>query len=117
MIRLGVIGYGYWGPNLVRNFVATSGCQVVSICDLVGANLNSAKQRYPSVHVTTDYLEIVRSPEIDAVIIATPVSMHFIMAKEALEHGKHIFVEKPFTSSVEEARILVDLADKKSLKI
>ena len=117
MINLGIIGFGYWGPNLVRNFNSTSGCKVVSICDLAEENLIKAKQSYSSVYVTTNYQEVVRSSEVHAVIIATPVTSHFAIAKEALENGKHIFVEKPFTFSVKEAETLVELAQKKNLKI
>src|SRR3989338_4083924 len=117
MINLAVIGYGYWGPNLVRNFHATTGCKIVFICDLKQCARDRAVQSYPSVEVTDDYHQVVKSSQIDAVVIATPVLSHFAIAKEALENGKHIFIEKPFTASVAEARILIELAEKKKLKI
>ena len=117
MIRIGVVGYGYWGPNLVRNFLALEHVKVVSVCDSDKKALNRAKRQYPALEFFTNYHEITDSDKIDAVVIVTPVSTHFELAKRALESGKHIFVEKPFTASVKEAEELIRLADKKKLKI
>lgn len=117
MIKLGVIGYGYWGPNVVRNFNSVASVEVVSICDFQQSALNRAQQSYSNANLTCDYREILRSPEIDAVVIVTPVSTHYELAKMALENGKHIFVEKPFTLSVDQAEELIELAEKKKLKI
>lgn len=117
MIRIGVIGYGYWGPNIVRNFSGIDGVQVVSLCDLNSGALGKAKKNYPALTTTSDPDDILSAPDIDAVAVITPVFTHFELAKKALENGKHVFVEKPFTSSSAQAQELVELADKKNLKI
>ncbi len=117
MIRLGVIGYGYWGPNVVRNFHGIAGCQVVALCDKNPVALQRAKQTYPSLRSSTDPSEILTSADIDAVAVVTPVWTHFELTKEALENGKHVFVEKPFTSTMAQAEELIELAEKKNLKI
>jgi len=106
MIKLGIIGYGYWGPNLVRNFTNTDGCLVTHICDLDTKKLEIAKKIYPSIDTTSSIDEIFSNPQIDAVVIATPVSTHFDLALKALESSKHILVEKPLTDSIEKAKIL-----------
>jgi predicted dehydrogenase len=117
MIRMGVIGYGYWGPNIVRNFNAGDGCQVVGICDVKPDALKRASKSYPQLKVTSDYEELLSSTDIEAIAIITPVFTHFEIAKKALLQGKHVFVEKPFTYNASEAEELVDLADKKNLKV
>jgi predicted dehydrogenase len=117
MINVGIIGYGYWGPNIVRNFNSVDGMRVLSICDKDERNLNRARKAYPQVTATKDSCEILRSKDIDAVAVITPVSSHFNLAKKALENGKHIFVEKPFTATVQEAEELIELAEKKKLII
>src|SRR5215475_12141011 len=117
LIRVGVIGYGYWGPNIVRNFSALERCDVVAVCDRNAKALHRARKSYPAVHLTTDFSEILRSPEIDAVAVVTPVWTHFELAKAALENGKHVFVEKPFTSNSTQATQLIELADRKNLRI
>ena len=117
MIRIGVIGYGYWGPNIVRNLCGLESAQVVAISDKSPAAQRRAKHAHPSVHVTSEASEVLCSPDIDPVAIVTPVWTHFELAKIALENGKHVFVEKPFTSSAIQAEILIELAQKKNLKI
>jgi predicted dehydrogenase len=117
MIRIGVLGFGYWGPNVVRNFSNLPGCEVVSICDENPAMMKRAGQAYPSAHVSTNPSDVLTSPEIDAVAIVTPVGTHFELAQKALENGKHVFVEKPFTSTVAQAEKLIELAEQKNLKI
>ena len=117
MIRIGVIGYGYWGPNIVRNLWALDSTRVVAICDKNPEAQKRAKHAYPDVHVTSDAAEILRSPGIDAVAIITPVWTHFELARTALANGKHVFVEKPFTSNAMQAEELIELALKKDLKI
>lgn len=117
MLRLGIIGYGYWGPNIVRNFSNAAGSQVLTVCDMNKGTLEKVKKAYPQIKVTTDASELVHDKEIDAIAIATPVFTHFELAKRALEAGKHIFVEKPFTHTVAEGEELVELASKKKLKI
>lgn len=116
-MKLGLIGYGYWGPNIARNFAGTDNVDVVSICDMSDAALQKAGKIYPNVILTKEYKDITESPNIDAVAVVTPVFTHYEFAKSALEHGKHIFVEKPFTSTVAQAEELVELADKKGLTI
>jgi predicted dehydrogenase len=116
-IRVGVIGYGYWGPNVVRNLFGVDDTSVEMLCDMNPSALARAKKNYPSLEVTTSSDDILKSTEIDAVAIVTPVWTHYKLAKAALENGKHVFVEKPFTSSSEQAEELIDLADRKNLKI
>src|SRR6266436_9492864 len=117
MIRIGVIGYGYWGPNIVRNLRGLEGCQVSAVCDQSPAALKRVKQTHPDLAVTTKSSELFASPEIDAIAVVTPVGAHFELAKAALEHGKHVFVEKPFTSTTRQAEELIELAERKNLKI
>jgi len=117
MLRIGVIGYGYWGPNIVRNFNAIDGATVISLCDLNETALGKARKLYPSLTTSTDVQSVLSSKDIDAVAIITPVFTHFELAKKALENGKHVFVEKPFTSTIAQAEELVELAAKKNLKI
>src|SRR5881296_4275571 len=117
MIRTGVIGYGYWGPNIVRNLRSLEGCQLAAVCDQSPAALQRVRQAYPDLPVTRKPYDLLTSPEIDAVAVVTPVSTHFDLAKAALENGKHIFVEKPFTSTAEQAEELIELAERKRLRI
>ena len=117
MIRIGVIGYGYWGPNVARNIHNVEGAQLVAICDKSLAALKRAKQAYPYIHVTSDPCEVLTSTEIDVIAVVTPVWTHFELAKAALHNGKHVFVEKPFTSSAAQAEELIELAEKKNRKI
>ena len=116
-MNFGVIGYGYWGPNIVRNLASLEGSRVVAIAELSqGARLR-AQKAYPGISVISDASEVIKSPEIDAVAIVTPVWTHYELAKSALENGKHVFVEKPFTSSIEQGEKLVELAARKNLRI
>jgi predicted dehydrogenase len=117
MLKVGIIGYGYWGPNIVRNFSSIEGSTVLSICDCDQIALYRARQSYPNIPVTRDCNDILSSPQIDVVAVITPVSTHFALAKKALENGKHVFVEKPFTATVAEADELITLAEKKKLII
>ncbi len=110
MITIGVIGYGYWGPNLVRNFMETPGARVGMVADLRPGRLASIQTRYPTVEVTTDPRALITSPAIDAVVVATPVSTHFDLALAAIEAGKHVLVEKPLASSADQASRLIDAA-------
>ncbi|MCA6439602.1 MAG: Gfo/Idh/MocA family oxidoreductase, partial [Chitinophagaceae bacterium] len=117
MIKIGLIGYGYWGPNLVRNFVATENCQVKTVADSLLDRLSIVSKMYPGISVTDKATDIIQDPEIDAVIIATPVFSHFGIAMSALENGKHVLIEKPMTSSVQEAEQLLEVAEKKGLVV
>jgi predicted dehydrogenase len=114
-IRIGVIGYGYWGPNLVRNLMETEGAEVVQCADKRQDRRVLAQRRYPGLKVTDDSRAILDDPAIDAVVIATPVSTHHQLAKRALEQGKHVLVEKPMTRSAAEAEELIELAENNSL--
>lgn len=115
MINVGVIGYGYWGPNLVRNFFADPGTEVSMVCDGNESRLEKVKGLYPSIRLTTSADELINDPAIDAVVIATPVDTHFPLALAALQAGKHVFVEKPIASTAEKARQLVDEAKARNL--
>src|SRR6202049_4734193 len=117
MIRFGVIGYGYWGPNIVRNLRSLEGCQVVGICDQTPAARKRIQSAHPGIPVHGDSNELVKSPDVDAIAVITPVWTHYELAKAALESGKHVFVEKPFTSCVAQAEELINLAEQKNLKI
>lgn len=115
MIQVGVIGYGYWGPNLVRNFSEIPDSRVVAVSDRDEQRLQLAKTRYPSLDVTTDYQSILSSSDIDAVAIATPVSSHYELALGALRSGKHVFLEKPLTETVEQGERLIAEAQERGL--
>jgi predicted dehydrogenase len=117
MVNLGVIGYGYWGPNVARNFNSCPGAKLVTICDLNEKRLKLAKSNFPFVNVSSNPNDLLNSDDIQAVAIVTPVFAHYELAKAALENGKHIFVEKPFTSNAEQAEELINLAHKKGLII
>jgi predicted dehydrogenase len=117
VIRVGVIGYGYWGPVVARNLQGCDGCELVAICDTSQPAADRARKAYPGILVTNDPCELIRSPHIDAIAVITPVWAHFEFAKAALENGKHVFVEKPFTASSEEASQLIDLAAARKLQI
>ena len=113
MIGVAVVGYGYWGPNLVRNFWETPGVRLVSVCDTRSERLAGVRSRYPAVEVTGTYADLLADPRVDVIAIATPVSSHFELAMRALEAGKHVFIEKPMTATEEQAVRLLDVADRK----
>jgi predicted dehydrogenase len=115
MIRVGVIGYGYWGPNLVRNFMLAPGSAVIRVCDLREERLSSLQKVYPTLKTGNRPADLINDPEIDAVVIATPVSSHFDLALAALQAGKHVLVEKPLASNSDQARQLVDEAAARKL--
>jgi predicted dehydrogenase len=117
MLRLGVIGYGYWGPNVVRNFASHLDCRVVAVCDSNPKALARLRGHYPAIRGCSDEGEVLTSPEIDAVAIVTPVSTHYALARKAIEQGKHVFVEKPFTSRSAEAEELIELAEARHVQI
>ena len=115
MIGVGVIGYGYWGPNLVRNFAETPGARVGFVTDLQQERLAQVTARYPATKVSTDFRDLLCDTAIDAVVIATPVSTHFDLAMAALRAGKHVLIEKPIASSSAQAHALIDEAAKRKL--
>ena len=115
MIGVGVIGYGYWGPNLVRNFSETNGTAVIGVCDLSPRRLALVAKRYPAVEATSDYQALLANPKIDAIAISTPVSSHFDLAMRALKAGKHILVEKPLASTSAQVLTLIEEAERRKL--
>jgi len=116
MLRVGLVGYGYWGPNLARNLNANPDCQLVRISEMSDKRRALAAATYPAVEVVSDD-GILSATDIDLVAIATPVFTHYELAKKALENGKHVWVEKPMTSTSDQARELTDLADSKGLTL
>ena len=110
-IRLAVVGAGYWGPNLIRNFDAIPGCQIGLVCDRKPGRLRYVQERWPHLHVTKDYHDVVKASDIDAVVIATPVSTHYALASAALKAGKDVFVEKPLAANSEQAESILALAE------
>ena len=117
MLDVAVIGYGYWGPNLVRNFQETEGARVSVCCDLDTTRLAKVSAKYPSINTTTNYDLVLKDPKISAVAIATPVATHYDFARKALEAGKHVLVEKPLATSVSESESLVDIAERHGLNL
>jgi predicted dehydrogenase len=117
MIGVGIVGYGYWGPNLVRNFMEVPDCRVVAVADKRAPQLARMSARYPTVQAYGDFSDLIASSDVDLVVIATPVSTHFQLALAALRAGKHVLVEKPMTSSSEEAMILIEEAAKRRLML
>lgn len=117
MINVGIIGYGYWGPNVVRNFVSLDDSRVIAVCDKDLSAQRRVKKAFPEIAVASDSSELFTSTQIDAIAIVTPVWTHYELARAALLNGKHVFVEKPFSSTVEQAEQLIELADRKNLKI
>lgn len=115
MVGIGIIGYGYWGPNLLRNFYTAANTKVIAVSDARQERLDMVKKLYPSIHLITDSDELLANDEIDAIVIATPVFSHFDLAKQALLKGKHVLLEKPMTSTVAEAKELIALAKEKNL--
>src|SRR5271156_4749921 len=117
VVKFGVVGYGYWGPNVVRNLDQLDGSQVVAVCDKSPTARKRIHKAYPHVKVVAETAELISSADVDAVAIVTPVWTHYELTKAALENGKHVFVEKPFTSDSAQAEELINLAEKKNLKI
>lgn len=117
MYNIGSIGCGYWGPNLIRNFIQLNRSDVKRVADLDTGRLAHMKKLYPTVETTTDYRTIIQDPNIDAVAVATPVATHHRLAGEAIDAGKHVFVEKPMAASKDEARDLVKRAKAKGVKL
>ena len=116
-MNFGVIGYGYWGPNVVRNLASLEGSQVIAIAEISANARARAQKAYPGVKVTGETSEVLTSTQIDAVAIVSPVWTHYELTKAALLNGKHVFVEKPFTSNTAQAEELINIAQQKNLKI
>ena len=117
MINIGILGYGYWGPNLVRNFAEASGMKVAGVADLDPGKLELVQRRYPGVKTTSDFQDLLQDASIDAIAIATPVRTHFELGMAALRAGKHVWLEKPMTETLLQARKLLDEADARQLKV
>jgi predicted dehydrogenase len=117
MLNVGVIGFGYWGPNIVRNFSSVEKARVTMVCDKRTEALKTVQRNYPAINLTSNADDVLLSPNIDVVAIVTPVSSHYELAKRALENGKHVFVEKPFTATSAQAEELIELAEWKNLTI
>ncbi|MCX7102939.1 MAG: Gfo/Idh/MocA family oxidoreductase [Methylobacter sp.] len=115
MIKIGVIGYGYWGPNLVRNFAETPGISVTNVADLDIKKLEIVQKRYPGIKTTRRFQDLLENNDIDAIAVATPVSTHFELGMAALKAGKHLWLEKPMAETSEQARKLVEEAEKRKL--
>ena len=109
---VGVIGCGYWGPNLLRNFAENESCELRWLCDLDQQRLATLGRRYPAVRTTTDYKQLISDSSLDAIAIVTPVGTHYVFAREALEAGKHVLVEKPLTAGIAEAEQLIEVAER-----
>lgn len=109
-VRVGVIGFGQWGPNHVRNFLALEDCEVVRVCDAAPARLGLARRQFRGLPTTTDATAITRAADVDAVVVATPVQSHVSLVRQALEAGKDVLCEKPLAATVDECRQLCDLA-------
>ena len=117
MLNVGIIGYGYWGPNLVRNFMACDGTNVAAVCDQSPERLAKVGALYPGVSLTSSAEELIADPKIEAVAIATPVDSHFPLAMAALQAGKHVLVEKPITAESDQAKRLIDEAARRGLTL
>jgi len=117
MIEIAVIGYGYWGPNLVRNFLSNPETALSYICDLQKSRTNILKSKYPQIKTTTNYKDVLKDKGVQLVAISTPVSTHYKLAFDALSAGKHVLIEKPLTSNVAQAERLIETAEKKNLMI
>jgi predicted dehydrogenase len=117
VIRIGIIGYGYWGPNIVRSFHGLAHCKIIAVCDENPTAITRVMASYPGVEVTSDARDMITSTAIDAVAIVTPVATHYELARLCLESGKHVFIEKPFTATIAQAEELIELAEQKHLKI
>ncbi len=115
MLRVCLIGYGYWGKNLLRNLLSINDCKVECVCESNAIAAQKIKSAYPDLSIESDYNQVLSNSKIDAVVIATPTHTHFELAKKALESGKHVLVEKPFTTSVQEAETLINIAQQKNL--
>jgi len=111
-MHIGVVGCGYWGPNLIRNLLENRKCSSVTVCDLNPEHLGQARQRFPTIRCCGSLDELLSDPEIEAILIATPVSTHHRLAKAALRAGKHTFVEKPLTATSREAEDLIREAER-----
>ncbi len=117
MLNIALVGCGYWGPNLIRNFNSFAECRVKKACDIDKERLKHIKSLYPDVEIVSEFEHLIHDTDIDAIAIATPVRFHFEMAKKSLSTGMHTFIEKPMASSADECRELVEIAQRNSLTL
>ena len=117
VLNIAVAGCGYWGPNLIRNFHSLSESNVTKVCDIDTERLTHMKNLFPGLETTIKFEELINDSDIDAITIATPVHLHFELAKKSLKAGKHTFIEKPMASSTAECLELIELAEKKKLTL
>ncbi len=117
MLNLAIVGVGYWGPNLVRNFALVEGVRIVSVCDVDRSRLQPIKRQYPTVNLTTSFSEVTGDPEVEAVVIALPVALHYEFTRDALSAGKHVLVEKPMCMTSREAEELIEAAERRDLTL
>src|SRR5438270_13188012 len=110
-LRVAIVGCGYWGQNLLRNFCETEQAEVVTVCDYDSRSLARAKSRYPSIEISQSYTDVLTDPGVDAIVLATPVSTHYPFAKQALRAGKHVLVEKPIAQSTRQVIELIELSE------
>ena len=113
MVNIAIIGIGYWGPNLVRNFIALKSVNIEQVCDIRAERLQFIQNRYPSIKGTSDYNDILGNERIEAIVLATPIETHYEMAKQAMLAGKHVFVEKPLCMTSSQAKHLRQIAEQK----
>jgi predicted dehydrogenase len=116
-VCMALVGAGYWGPNLIRNVYENARASLEIVCDLDKYKLEKVKKRYPAIHTTTCYQDLLQSVSIDAIVIATPVNTHYTLARQALIHGKHVLVEKPMCMTTHECIELIALAEEKNLTL
>jgi predicted dehydrogenase len=116
-VKVGIVGYGYWGKNLVRNFNGLDTCTIKYVCENHSENAKKCAKLYPNLEVVPDYTSLLNDADLDAIIIATPVDTHFDLAKSAMEAGKHVLVEKPMTSDAPQARELMEIAERLNLTL
>lgn len=117
VLNIAVVGAGYWGPNLIRNFRSLKDAWLKTVCDVDERRLDHIRKLYPDIQITTDFSEVLKDASVDAVAIATPVRFHYEMAMKCLESGKHVFIEKPMAASVGECLSLLDMADRNNVKL
>src|ERR1044071_1204695 len=117
MLRIGLIGYGYWGPNLARNFHANRGCKLVRVADVIDSRRELGKTAFPGIETCHAAEDVIRADDVDVVVIATPVMFHFELAKAALREKKHVWIEKPITSRSSQAKELTELSESQGLTL
>ena len=117
MVKVALIGYGYWGVNLLRNLTSIKQSEVAMVCDSREERLQVINETYPGINTTTSFEDVINNEQVEAIVIATPTFSHYELAKKALQAGKHVLVEKPLTATTEQAEELIQLATSKGLQL